>query len=97
MQLQNSQVRHPKPPRPPPPIYEYVPSTRPATRSSKAAKEQDIDVEMKASESEVQYLDIDTPEVSKTEKWDLDAKLYMNEGHNRNDLEMKDNIAYRPT
>ena len=97
MQLQNSQVRHPKPPRPPPSIYEYIPSTRPATCSSKAAKEQDIDAEMKASKSEEQHLDIDVPEVSKTEKRDLDVKLYMNEEHNKNDLEMKDNIAYHPT
>ena len=95
MQIPSPQIKCTKPPRPPPPIYEYVPSTRPSGK----VKQQDI--EMKASESEDQYLD--TPEASKTKEQDLDIRLNMNEGQNlevksnensEEDLEMKENIAY---
>ena len=93
------QMKRPKPPRPPPPIYEYVPSTRPSGK----VKEQNI--EMKSSKSEEQCLDI-MLEVNKT-KEDLDMKWTLNEGHNlsemksnknsEQDLEMKENIAYCQT
>ena len=54
IQLPSQQIKRPKPPRPPSPIYEYVPSTRPS------GKVKEPNIEMKASESEEQHLD--TPE-----------------------------------
>ena len=42
------QTKHPKPPRPPPPIYEYVPSTKPSAE----VKEQEQIMEMEAGKSE---------------------------------------------
>ena len=95
--MPSPQIKCSKPPRSPPPMYEYVPSTRPSNK----VKEQDI--EMKANESKEQHLN--TPEACKTEEQDIDIKLSMNEGqnlevksneNNKEDLEMKENIAYSP-
>ena len=65
IQLPSPQIQPSKPPRSSPPIYEYVPSTRPSGK----VKQQDI--EMKASESEEQHLD--TPEALEM-KQDLEMK-----------------------
>ena len=101
VQVPSPQIKRPKPPRFPPPIYEYVPSTRPSDK----AKEQNI--EMKASKHEEQCLEM--PKVSEGEEQDLksDIKLTMNEGQNlevksaksdiRQDLETIENIVYCPT
>ena len=94
------QTKRPKPSRPPPPIYEYVPSTKPSSE----VKEQDKIMEMKAGKSEEQCLD--AAETNETNERDLDVKLNMDEGQNLevepnenkvDDLEIKDNIAYCST
>ena len=98
--MPSSQTKCPKPPRPPPPIYEYVPSTRPSGK----VKEQNI--EMKTSKSDEHCLEM--PKVSEIKEQDLgsDINLAVKECQNlemksneinEQDPEMKENIAYCPT
>ena len=100
VQIPSPQLQHPKPPRPPSPIYEYVPSAR----RSIEVKEQDL--KMIASESEERCLNtqpgFEASPITDS-KQDLDMKLNKNErqdletieNHNSEaDLEMKENEAY---
>ena len=55
--MPSPQTKRPKPPRPPPPIYEYVPSTKPPAEVKE--QEKNLIMEMKAgNKSEEQCLDV---------------------------------------
>ena len=91
VQMPSPQIKRPKPPRPPPPIYEYVPPTRPSA---------DVDMKTKVSMGEEQ-----TPEASETNEQCLDVNMNEEKSleiesdkniiNEEEGLELKENVAYQ--